>query len=37
MLSVTSGGSKDCIGKAEGYRLDSSKARKFLADFVSLP
>ena len=32
VLSVTSGGSKDCIGKAEGYRLDSSKARKFLGE-----
>ncbi len=37
VLSVTSGGSKDCVGKAEGYRLDSSKARTFLADFVPLP
>jgi len=37
VLSLTSGGSKDCTGRAEGYRLDSSKARTFLADFVALP
>ena len=37
VLSLTSGGSKDCTGKAEGYRLDSSKARTFLGEFVSLP
>ena len=33
VLSVTSGGSKDCTGKAEGYRLDSAKARSFLGSF----
>ena len=37
VLSVTSGGSKDCTGKAEGYRLDSMSARTFLSGFVSLP
>jgi hypothetical protein len=37
VLSVTSGGPKDCTGKAEGYRLDTRSARSFLAGFVSLP
>jgi hypothetical protein len=37
VLSVTSGGSKDCQGKAEGYRLDSAPARDFLRRFVALP
>ena len=37
VLSVTSGGSKDCTGKAEGYRLDSAKARSFLGGFLLLP
>lgn len=37
VLSVTSGGSKDCSGKAEGYRLDTAAARAFLSDFVALP
>jgi hypothetical protein len=37
VLSVTSGGSKDCSGTAEGYRLDSAPARAFLAEFVRLP
>jgi hypothetical protein len=37
VLSVTSAGSKDCSGKAEGYRLDTASARSFLAGFVTLP
>ena len=37
VLSITSGGSKDCAGKAEGYRLDTASARAFLSDFVALP
>lgn len=37
VLSVTSTGSKDCAGKAEGYRLDTPSARAFLGGFVSLP
>lgn len=37
VLSVTSTGSKDCAGKAEGYRLDTASARAFLAGFVVLP
>lgn len=37
VLSVTSAGSKDCTGKAEGYRLDTAAARAFLAGFVGLP
>jgi hypothetical protein len=37
VLSVTSTGSKDCSGKAEGYRLDTASARAFLGDFVALP
>jgi hypothetical protein len=37
VLSVTSAGSKDCSGTADGYRLDSEPARAFLAGFVRLP
>lgn len=37
VLSLTSTGSKDCSGKAEGYRLDTASARAFLGDFVALP
>jgi len=37
VLSVTSSGSKDCAGKAEGYRLDTPSARAFLSGFVALP
>ena len=37
VLSVTSSGSKDCTGKAEGYRLDTPPARAFLSGFVTLP
>jgi hypothetical protein len=37
VLSVTSAGSKDCTGTAEGYRLDTPSARAFLGGFVSLP
>ena len=37
VLSVTSVGSKDCTGQAEGYRLDTAGARAFLAGFVTLP
>jgi len=37
VLSVTSSGSKDCTGKAEGYRLDTPSARAFLSGFVALP
>jgi hypothetical protein len=37
VLSVTSAGSKDCSGQAEGYRLDTPSARAFLAGFVALP
>ena len=37
VLSVTSVGSKDCSGQAEGYRLDTVAARAFLAGFVTLP
>ena len=29
------GGSKDCAGKAEGYRLDTQSARAFLGGFVT--
>jgi hypothetical protein len=36
-LSITSGGSKDCSGAAEGYRLDTAQARDFLSGFVPLP
>jgi hypothetical protein len=37
VLSLTSTGSKDCSGKAEGYRLDTPSARAFLGAFVTLP
>lgn len=37
VLSLTSAGSKDCSGKAEGYRLDSAAARSFLGRFLPLP
>lgn len=37
VLSLTSTGSKDCSGKAEGYRIDTPSARAFLGRFVSLP
>jgi hypothetical protein len=37
VLSVTSGGPRDCTGKVEGYRLDSGPAREFLRAFVALP
>ena len=37
VLSLTSAGSKDCSGKAEGYRLDTEPARAFLSSFVTLP
>ncbi|HUQ21620.1 MAG TPA: trypsin-like serine protease [Gaiellaceae bacterium] len=37
VVSLTSSGSKDCAGKAEGYRLDTPAARAFLSRFVALP
>ena len=37
VLSVTSGGPRDCTGRTEGYRLDTASARTFLAQFVTLP
>jgi hypothetical protein len=37
VLSITSAGSKDCQGKAEGFRLDSGHARDFLGRFLPLP
>ena len=37
VLALTSGGAKDCSGKAEGYRLDTSSARAFLGQFTQLP
>ncbi|NUT55247.1 MAG: trypsin-like serine protease, partial [Thermoleophilia bacterium] len=37
VLSLTSAGSKDCSGTADGYRVDSAPARAFLAAFVRLP
>jgi hypothetical protein len=37
VLSLTSGGPKDCTGKVEGYRLDTPAAREFLRRFVTLP
>ncbi len=37
VLSLTSTGSKDCSGKAEGTRLDTASARAFLGGFVALP
>jgi hypothetical protein len=37
VLSLTSTGSRDCTGKAEGYRLDTPSARAFIGSFVTLP
>jgi hypothetical protein len=37
VLSVTSGGPKDCTGRAEGYRVDTASARGFLGQYVTLP
>ena len=37
VVSVTSAGAKDCSGQAEGYRLDTTGARAFLAAFVVIP
>jgi Trypsin len=37
VLAITSSGSKDCTGKADGYRLDTPSARDFLAAFAPLP
>jgi Trypsin len=37
VLSVTSGGPKDCSGRTEGYRIDTLSARLFLAQYVLLP
>lgn len=37
VLSITSAGSKDCTGTADGYRLDSAPARDFLRGFVAFP
>jgi hypothetical protein len=37
VLSLTSGGPKDCTGRTEGYRLDTVSARAFLAQYVTLP
>lgn len=37
VLSVTSTGSNDCTGTAEGYRLDTPSARAFLGGFLPLP
>jgi hypothetical protein len=37
VLSLTSGGPKDCTGRTEGYRLDTVSARLFLAQFLTLP
>ena len=37
VLALTSTGSKDCSGKADGYRLDTVSARAFLAGFAPLP
>jgi hypothetical protein len=37
VLSVTSGGPKDCTGRTEGYRLDTASARAFLGQYVALP
>jgi len=37
VLSVTSGGPKDCTGRTEGYRLDTASARSFLGQFVTTP
>lgn len=37
VLSVTSTGSNDCSGTAEGYRLDTASARAFLGGFTAVP
>ncbi len=37
VLSLTSTGTKDCSGKAESTRLDTTAARAFLGSFVVLP
>ena len=37
VLSVTSGGPKDCTGRTEGYRVDTASARTFLGQYVTLP
>jgi hypothetical protein len=37
VLSLTSGGPKDCTGRTEGYRLDTVSARSFLAEYLTLP
>lgn len=37
VLSLTSGGPKDCTGRSEGYRVDTTSARSFLGQFVALP
>jgi V8-like Glu-specific endopeptidase len=37
VLSLTSGGPKDCTGRTEGYRLDTASARSFLAQYVAVP
>lgn len=37
VLALTSGGAKDCSGKADGYRLDTPAARAFLGGFILLP
>lgn len=37
VLALTSSGSKDCSGSAEGVRLDSGPARAFLGHFVAIP
>jgi hypothetical protein len=37
VLALTSAGSKDCTGKAEGYRLDTASARAFLSGFAPVP
>jgi trypsin len=37
VLSLTSGGAKDCTGKAESYRLDTASARGFLSRYVQVP
>ena len=37
VLSLTSGGPKDCTGRVEGYRVDTVSARTFLGQYVTLP
>ena len=37
VLSLTSGGPKDCAGRTEGYRVDTASARSFLGNYVTLP